>query len=318
VNLKGMGSLDAAQAILDGKEKPTIFSPGDSLVLKMLESDWETKNHTALFPTEGPLAPQPLVITPLVFAVWADRAAVLEKAGGGAITWASLEKAVGSDRGWPAIGGKADWGFVKLGHTDPTRSNSGLQSLLLMALEYHGKSAGLAVQDVLDPGFQAWLKNLEKGNTRFETSTGTFMTDMIRFGPSKYDIAVVYESLAIANLANAQGRWGDLKVYYPPMTSWSDHPAGVLQAEWVTDAQKNAARTWLEFLRSPEIQKRALDFGFRPADPSIPIKSESASNPWVKFAQYGVKVDVPTAVTAPDGAVIRNLLTMWSRVIATH
>ena len=30
----------------------------------------------------------------------------------------------------------------------------------------------------------------------FETSTGTFMTEMVLYGPSKYDIAVVYEVLA--------------------------------------------------------------------------------------------------------------------------
>lgn len=51
-----------------------------------------------------------------------------------------------------------------------------------------------------------WMKELEGGVARFEESTGTFMTDMIRFGPSKYDVSVVYESLAIAQMENAQGR----------------------------------------------------------------------------------------------------------------
>jgi predicted outer membrane repeat protein len=31
------------------------------------------------------------------------------------------------------------------------------------------------------------------------------MDDMIRFGPSKYDVAVVYESLAISNSRTARG-----------------------------------------------------------------------------------------------------------------
>jgi hypothetical protein len=60
------------------------------------------------------------------------------------------------------------------------------------------------------------------------------MVDMIRFGPSKYDIAVVYENLVIEQIANAQGRWGNLCVYHPKVTLWSDHPAGILQADWVT------------------------------------------------------------------------------------
>jgi len=85
---------------------------------------------------------------------------------------------------------------------------------------------------------------------------------MIRFGPSKYDIAVVYEALAISQLANAQGRWGNLNIYYPATTIWSDHPIAVLQADWVTPAQKAAARQWIDFLRSRPTQEKALAYGF--------------------------------------------------------
>lgn len=63
-----------------------------------------------------------------------------------------------------------------------------------------------------------FVKGVEKGVAKFESSTGTFMTDMVRFGPSKYDVAVAYESLAISELADAAGRWGKLKVYYPATT----------------------------------------------------------------------------------------------------
>ena len=129
--------------------------------------------------------------------VWEDRGEVLAKSGDGKISWKSIHKAVTSNKGWPAIGGKAAWGFVKLGHTDPTRSNSGLQALLLMTLEYYGKTSGLQVADLLDPKYQGFVQAVEKGVGKFEASTGTFMTEMIRFGPSKYDISVVYENLAI-------------------------------------------------------------------------------------------------------------------------
>src|SRR5207302_1259445 len=114
------------------------------------------------------------------------------------------------------------------GHTDPTRSNSGLQALLLMTLEYYDKKKGLDVGDLLDPKYQTWVKEIEKGVPKFETSTGAFMTDMIRFGPSKYDIAVVYENLAISQIENAQGKWQTLKLVYPAETLWSDHPVAIL------------------------------------------------------------------------------------------
>lgn len=314
LTLIGKGSFDSAQAILDGKDKPTLWSPADSLVLKLLESDWQTKNHTALFATSGDDAPQPEVITPLVFVAWEDRADALLKAGKGKITWRSIHKAVSSNEGWPAVGGKPAWGFVKLGHTDPTKSNSGMQSLFLMTLEYYDKTT-VEVGDLLNPKYQAFVTETEKGVGKFESSTGVFMTEMVRFGPSKYDIAVVYENLAISQIANAQGRWGNLKVYYPATTLWSDHPVAVLQGDWVSEPQKKAARLWIKHLRSRPIQESALTYGFRPADPAVPIKTADAQNPFTRLAQYGLQIEIPTAAQPPDGLVVRNMLTMWSRVV---
>jgi hypothetical protein len=71
LKLVGQGSLESAQAILEGKLQPTAWAPADSLVLSLLESDWRTKNGTALFGT-GEDAPAPLVISPLVFVAWED------------------------------------------------------------------------------------------------------------------------------------------------------------------------------------------------------------------------------------------------------
>jgi ABC-type sulfate transport system substrate-binding protein len=141
---------------------------------------------------------------------------------------------------------------------------------------------------------------------------------MVRFGPSKYDIAVVYENLAIAQLENAQGRWEPLRIYYPPVTLWSDHPAAVLTAEWVSPAQRDAGRALIAFLRSRPAQERALRFGFRPADPAVPIKTADAANPFARLAQYGVKVEIPPVADTPDGTVVRNLLMMWTRVVGTR
>ena len=95
------------------------------------------------------------------------------------------------------------------------------------------------MEQLLDPAFQTFVKDIDASVPHFESSTGTFMTDMIRFGPSKYDIAVVYESLAVSQLENAQGRWGSLHIYYPPVTIWSDHPIVLLDTPKLT---KDAAR----------------------------------------------------------------------------
>lgn len=313
VNLVGKGSLEASAAILDGSLKPALFSPADSLIANLLADDWATKTGKPLFSAE----PQPLLLSPLVFVVWQDRAQVLTAKSDGVLTWKAIREAVMSPKGWPAVGGKPAWGFVKLGQTDPSRSNSGLQALLSMSLEYYGKTNGLTVEELLDEKYQQWVKDIERSVARFEASTGTFMTDMIRFGPSKYDIAAVYESLAVSQLENAQGRWGNLHLYYPPVTLWSDHPIMLLETDALTPAQRAAGQKLIDYLRSVPVQSTALRFGFRPADPNVPMKAtEGGPNPFAKLSQYGLSLELPAAATAPDGAVVRNLLTMWSRVMA--
>src|SRR5262249_11574003 len=77
VELVSKGSLEAAQDILDGKLRPTVWSPADSLMLGILNADWRTKNGAPLFAADGDLAPQPLLLSPLVFVVWEDRAQAL-------------------------------------------------------------------------------------------------------------------------------------------------------------------------------------------------------------------------------------------------
>lgn len=314
VELVPMGSLSGSEAILDGKVSPTVFSPADSLVLNLFASDWDAKNHGSPF-VPG-TNPEPLLITPLVFAAWEDRGELLAKAGNGHIGWTTIHDALVNNQGWPSVGGAADWGFVKFGHTDPTQSNSGLQALTLMAMDFHGRP-NLAVADVLDAKFQTWMEEIERGVPKFEASTGTFMTDMIRFGPSKYDISVVYESLAISQIENAQGRWGNLRVYYPARTLWSDHPLAIL-ANGATPEQIAAAKVWTEFLRSEPMQQRALSYGFRPGNPAVAMRSDDPNNPFTKFAPYGVQVDIPPVAPPPDGPVVRNLMTLWSRTVPRH
>lgn len=125
VNAHSKGSLDAARDILDEKEKPTIWAPADSIAVNLLSADWQQKNAKSLF-GDGDDAPQPLLLTPLVFVAWEDRASALTQ-GQPNLSWKRIEQVLSAPQGWAAAGGKPEWGFVKLGHTDPTRSNSGVQ-----------------------------------------------------------------------------------------------------------------------------------------------------------------------------------------------
>jgi Bacterial extracellular solute-binding protein len=308
------GSLDMVQALLDQGERPTLISPADDVALNLLTSDWKQRNGSDLVASDGADKPLPLVITPLVLVAWDDRAGVLSGKDK-QLTFKHLHDAIKDPKGWPGVGGKADWGFVKLGHTNPTRSNSGLQALILMAYEFQKKRSGLEVRDVLDEKFQDFLKTIEKGVPKFGDSTGTFMEEMVLYGPSKYDVVVTYENLAIQHIPNAQGRWGNVRVFYPLQTMWSSHPVAVLKGDWVSAEQRAAAQTLVAFLRDKPEQQRALALGFRPANPEVPVLSTDGGGPFKSAEAFGVRVDLGSVVEPPPGPVIRNLMELWSRQV---
>jgi len=306
-------SLDAVSAILDGKDRPVLWSPSDSLATGLLAMDWRARKRSELYPATGRDAPQPLLLTPLVFVGWEERAKLLADAAG-QLSWKTIRRAVASPRGWAEIGGKPAWGRIKVGHADPNTANSGLQALVLMAYEYFTTTSELTAEQLLDPRFREFVRELERAVPDLENSTGAFMTDMIRFGPSKYDVAVVYESVAVSQLKNAQGRWGRLHIYYPPVTIWSDHPIVLLNAPWVTADQKRAAAQLIAFLRSPRVQATALRFGFRPADTSVPILTDGAPSAFSESEPQGFSLDLPSAARPLEGPAVRAMLTTWSRI----
>lgn len=334
--LHGIGSRELATRVArrefgsDGE--PTVLSPASSLWVEVARTDWAALNAASPgLIADGVYAPTPLALTPMVVVVWEERARALWP-NGPAKFWDYLHNALANPQGWVGVvesrkdqlspeayeqlmAASQNWGFVKFGHTSPLTSNSGAQALILMAYGYHNKSSGLTAADITDPGFRAWFNEIEGAVLEFGDSTGSFMDAMVNFGPSKYDVVMVYENTAIERLEAAQNRWGQgLRVYYPPATLFSDHPYAILDAPWVAPEQRDAARQFRDFLLSRPLQELALQaYGFRPADLNVPVASNDPNNPFVKYQGYGVQVDIAQQVQTPDGATINTLLDLWRR-----
>jgi ABC-type sulfate transport system substrate-binding protein len=139
------------------------------------------------------------------------------------------------------------------------------------------------------------------------------MENFIRQGPSLYDAVIVYEATAIAEMPRAVGRWEPLRVFYPSINIWSDHPACLFASDWVTAAQRTAARELVDYLMSTSVQQRALKQGFRPGNLDVPVIAQDSENPFHRYADVGVRVDVPRIATSPDGAVLQALLQTFQR-----
>lgn len=314
IELTGIGSREIVTDIVQNDYQPTVVSPASMIQIELLRNQWSQKTGGSQIFASGADGPQPLVITPLVLVIWEERGQVLWQ-NGPASFWDEIHRITSAPDGWAAFG-RPDWGFVNFGHTTPETSNSGLQTLVLMAYGYYGKARDLTSADILNPEFQQWLADIERSVPEFGESTGLLMTDMLRFGPSKYSFVAVYESLAIESFATAEGRGGPLRVYYPPANIYSEHPYALLNAPWVTPEQREAAARFREFLLSEEIQRLALNqYGFRPANLQVAIDPNDPNNPFNRYASYGIAYDIAQQVEVPPADVLNNLIDLWRRQI---
>jgi Ca-activated chloride channel family protein len=300
-----MGSLEGAQAVLAQDNRIHVWSPASALYKDVFLNEWQTK-----YSGKGILKEESLALTPMVFVMWKERYEAFERKYS-QLDFDAVSKALLERGGWDSIAQKPEWGLFKFGHAHPNQSNSGLMTLVLAAYDFHKKTKGLDLKDILNVDFQNWLQTMERGASGLSNSTGNMMREMILKGPSSFDALLVYENVAIDYLKNAEGRWGPLRVAYPSKNMWNDNPYYILDVPWSSAAHREAAEAFLEFLMTEPIQKEALAHGFRPGNPSVPIKV--AGSPFESLAPYGVRVDLGSICEAPKAEVINNLLASWQR-----
>jgi hypothetical protein len=289
---------------------PTVVSPTSSMVLETLHAEWAAFNGGGSIIAAGPLAPAPLALTPLVAVAWQERGELIWGAQPGDF-WQQLHDALAQPN-WSALGGREEWGPVKLGQTAPPISNSGTQALLLMAYGFRGTSAGLTTADVQSPEFTAWLKTIQGAVPQFGDSTADLMTTMVQRGPGTYDVALVHENLAIESLGQPR-TWGALRVYYPPATLVSDHPYAILDAPWTSAREREGARQFRDFLLSRASQERAVSYGLRPADASVPLLAAGTQSPFERYTSSGLRRELPPQAEQPAPEVVAALLDVWER-----
>jgi len=294
---KAVGSGEAVTSILGGSEKPVVFSPASGAYMTLLDQTWQT-THPKRLTRPG----EPLVLSPIVIAMWKPMAEALgwpEKA----IGWADILKVSADPKGWGAFG-RPEWGEMKLGHTHPAYSNSGLLSMLAIAYAGAKTTRGLTAADL--PKIEPFVAGVEDAIVHYGKSTGFFADKMVERGPSYLSAAVLYENLVIESYAKST-QLPLVAVYPVEGTFWSDHPYSVLDAEWVTADQREGADVFLAFVKAKPAQERALALGFRPVDPSIKIGAPID-------AAHGVDAMQPqTLLEVPDAPTLQAVLELFAK-----
>jgi len=300
VEARALGSGEGAEGIARGTLQPHVFSPASSAYLTLLNRAWlSTAGRTQ--PIAG--AAEPLVLSPVVIAMWKPMAEALGWPGK-PLGWSDLIAVNAGGKGWAAHG-RPEWGAFKLGHTHPEFSNSGLLSVLAEAYAGAGKARGLTTQDLSAKRTRDFIVRVEGSIVHYGESTGFFAEKMLARGPGYLSAAVLYENLVIESYGKAGAAFPLVAIYPVEGTFWSDHPYAVLDAPWVGGEEKEAALRLQQFLRARPAQERALALGFRPADPSLPMGVPID-------AGHGVDPKQPqTLLEVPDAAILEALLDTW-------
>ncbi|NET47865.1 MAG: VWA domain-containing protein [Merismopedia sp. SIO2A8] len=243
--------------------------------------------------TDAPL----LASSPMVFMAQEDLAPGLQKTPSLFQSFVSAETHQDIDPESPPL-------TIHYVHTAPTRSNSGLQTLVTQFANVSGKRPEeLTLDDV--KSFTPQIQEIQQKITRYGTSTSSLAKSMAQNGPFWASVGSVYESSVITanqTLSPGQPRY---QAVYPPATFTSNMRAIVPTAPWVSAGEQEAAEQLVEYLRSPEAQAIATRLGLRPGTPGIPLgpsfTTEFGVDPNASYDSY----------RPPQPDVVEAMLTTW-------
>ncbi|GAB2555521.1 substrate-binding and vWA domain-containing protein [Leucobacter ruminantium] len=259
--------------------------------------------------------------TPIVFGMPESMAKALGYPGK-QIGIPEIHDLIASPDGWGAVG-KPMWGSFKIAKTNPNSSTTGMSMLLMQAYAASGKSQDLTTADVA--AAQDFSRVFESGAIHYGDTTGKVLqnlADKTSGSGSNYVSAVALEetSLYNYNLGNPDSHTvqpGEqltppdekLVAIYPSGGSmWSDNPAVVLHADWVTPEQQEASEAFVKFLHTAEAQQELPKYGFRPLDDGIDVSEYLNSDVGIDPAQPAVTLPQP----APE--VVSAAIDQWATI----
>jgi Ca-activated chloride channel family protein len=293
------GSGECIDELISGTAKAHLTSPASAAFIKLGNAQSRAKTGADLIAQTDNL-----VLSPVVIAMWQPMAETLgwpQKQVG----WSDILALASDSRGWAAHG-MAQWGQFRFGHTHPQFSNSGLISLLAEVYAATGKRAGVTADDIARPETAQFVANIEKSVVHYGSSTGFFGRKMFSNGPQYVSAAVLYENMVIESYQQRDKLAFPLVAIYPKEgTFWSDHPAGIVDRPWVTAEHREAARQYINFLLARAQQEKAMEFGFRPALPDVPLAAP------IDVA-HGVNPKEPqTTLETPGASEMDAILRLW-------
>jgi Ca-activated chloride channel homolog len=278
-----------------GQIKPTIWSPSASTWLEVLKQ--ESGN-----PNVAVGSPRPMVLTPVVISMWKPMAEALGWPNK-PIGWGDMLDLIRDPQGWGKYG-HPEWGRFSWGHTDPEISTSALSTLLAEFYAAVGKQKGLTVADVQNPASQQYIRDLGKAIKHYGYNTLVFSDNMSKFGMS-YISAFPMEEITLIDFNKKSPAVPLVAIYPKEGTFWHDDPFIVMASASAPEQQ--AAEQFFNFLLTPDSQRLAMSYGFRPANVDVPLADPVS-------ATYGVQPQgVQNILPIPSAEVIVEAKKVWGQ-----
>ena len=295
--------------------RPVIWSPSASSWGAVLDQRLATQGKKAMANQGTPFMNTPLVIAmpkPMADALGYPKTA---------LGWADILRLANDPQGWSAYG-HPEWGPFRLGKTNPNFSTSGLHASIAQNYAATGKTSGLTAEDLARPDVAQFNTDVESAVVHYGDTTLTFLNNWYRAdqrsNPFTYASAVAVEEKSVIdyNSGNPDGKLDQgedprkpkvplVAVYPKEGTLFSDNPFFILDAEWVSQEEKDAAKSFQDYVLQPDNQKRVLQFGFRPGNPQVAIDAPIV-------AANGVDPTQPqTTMQVPSPPVMIGVLDQW-------
>ena len=322
VRVKATESAEAAAALSTGWDeathgaRPDVWVPASSAWALQVALRQQAAKQPVLIPLETPQ----VATTPMVMAMPTPMAQALgwpqQNLG-----FKELLGAVTSAEGWGKFG-HPEWGAFRLGKTDANLSTPGLEALVAAVFAATGQTSALSVETLVkqEDQLRRVILGLERAPGQDADTPATFLANLQQADQAgqalNFVSAVPLDEKSVwdYNRGNAGGLEDGAErakpdvplvaIYPKEGTLEADHPWVVLRAPWVDDAKRQAAASFLDYLRSEPVQARFQAAGFR--------TSEGRPGPQLSQAN-GLLPDQPARILAPPSPkVVAAALESWN------
>lgn len=254
----GLSSRDMIERVLNGSLKAHILMPSSDVYLDLANKEWELRTGKPLLGDRVTVLRQPFVL--------AVRREMAEAMGWPKkdIDWSDVAEI--ARNGWKSVG-HPEWGQLQLLGATQELGDSSLQQVVSISQSVLGGSKELTFERLKDSKLETLFKALEGATDWHPTTLENLMWCDTQDVAPPCHMAFVPERLVI-DLNHRRARrkqppaWA--AVYPKGGTIFENVSAAVVQREWATKEQQEAASMAIKHLLDPEFQRRVMARGYRP------------------------------------------------------